>query len=68
MTDVGSGMRVFRRSILDKLYPLPDGLNFTPVMSVRAVHENIKLVEISSRTASARAAANSASSKTACAF
>jgi glycosyltransferase involved in cell wall biosynthesis len=47
VTDVGSGMRVFRRSILDKLYPLPDGLNFTPVMSVRAVHENIKLVEIS---------------------
>jgi glycosyltransferase involved in cell wall biosynthesis len=46
VTDVASGMRVFRRSILDRLYPLPDGLNFTPVMSVRAIHENINLVEV----------------------
>lgn len=44
--DPASGMRVFRRSALEKLYPLPDGLNFTPVMSTRAVHEGLKLVEI----------------------
>lgn len=46
VTDVASGMRVFRRDVLDRLYPLPNGLNFTPVMSVRAIHENIRLVEV----------------------
>jgi len=44
--DPASGMRVFRADTLDRLYPLPDGLNFTPVMSTRAVHEKIKMVEI----------------------
>jgi len=37
VTDVASGMRVLRRSALDRLYPLPDGLHFTPAMSVRAL-------------------------------
>jgi len=46
VSDSASGMRVFRREILDRLYPLPDGLNFTPVMSTRAIHENIKMVEV----------------------
>lgn len=44
--DPASGMRVFRREALEQLYPLPDGLNFTPVMSTRAIHEGIRLVEI----------------------
>ncbi len=44
--DPASGMRVFRREALTHLYPLPDGLNFTPVMSTRTVHEGLKLVEI----------------------
>jgi glycosyltransferase involved in cell wall biosynthesis len=44
--DPASGMRVFRRSAIRKLYPLPDGLNFTPVMSTRALHERLNLVEI----------------------
>jgi hypothetical protein len=44
--DPASGMRVFRRSALPKLYPLPDGLNFTPVMSTRALHEELKVVEL----------------------
>lgn len=44
--DPASGMRVFRRAALDRLYPLPDGLNFTPVMSTRTVHEGLKLSEI----------------------
>jgi glycosyltransferase involved in cell wall biosynthesis len=44
--DPASGMRVFRRQILEKLYPLPDGLNLTPVMSTRAIHENINVVEV----------------------
>lgn len=46
VSDSASGMRVFRREILDRLYPLPDGLNFTPVMSTRAIHENLKMVEV----------------------
>ena len=44
--DPASGMRVFRREALEKLYPLPDGLNFTPVMSTRAIHEGVELSEI----------------------
>lgn len=44
--DPASGMRVFKASVLERLYPLPDGLNFTPVMSTRAVHEKVKLSEI----------------------
>ena len=34
--DTASGMRVVRRSSLDRL-PLPDGLHFTPAMSARAM-------------------------------
>ncbi len=45
VTDSASGMRVFRREILSKLYPLPDGLNLTPVMSTRAIHEGIQVKE-----------------------
>jgi glycosyltransferase involved in cell wall biosynthesis len=44
--DPASGMRVFRREVLERLYPLPDGLNFTPVMSTRAIHEGVRLVEV----------------------
>lgn len=44
--DPASGMRVFKREILDLVYPLPDGLNLTPVMSTRAIHEGIKVREI----------------------
>lgn len=46
VADPASGMRVFRREALERLYPLPDGLNFTPVMSTRAVHEGVRLVEV----------------------
>jgi len=45
VTDSASGMRIFRKAILPRLYPLPDGLNFTPVMSTRALHEQLKMVE-----------------------
>jgi len=41
VSDSASGMRVIRREALASLYPLPDGLNFTPVMSTRALHEEI---------------------------
>ncbi len=44
--DPASGMRVFRREALERLYPLPDGLNFTPVMSTRTAHEGMRVVEV----------------------
>ena len=46
ITDTASGMRVFKKSILPKLAPLPDGLNLTPAMSTRALHEHLKIVEV----------------------
>ncbi|HUT19574.1 MAG TPA: glycosyltransferase family 2 protein [Anaerolineae bacterium] len=46
VTDSSSGMRVIRREVLPMLYPLPDGLNFTPVMSTRALHEGIRWREV----------------------
>ena len=46
VVDPASGMRVIRREALPRLYPLPDGLNFTPVMSMRAVHEDLRMVEV----------------------
>jgi glycosyltransferase involved in cell wall biosynthesis len=46
VSDSASGMRVFKREILEQVYPLPDGLNLTPVMSTRAVHEGIRMVEV----------------------
>jgi len=46
VTDSASGMRVFKREVLERIYPLPDGLNLTPVMSTRAVHEGIKIAEV----------------------
>jgi glycosyltransferase involved in cell wall biosynthesis len=44
--DPASGMRVFHQEILERIYPLPDGLNMTPVMSTRAIHEGVKVVEV----------------------
>jgi glycosyltransferase involved in cell wall biosynthesis len=46
VTDSASGQRVLRRDLLNQLYPLPDGLNFTPVMSTKAMHEQINVVEV----------------------
>ncbi|MGH2537030.1 MAG: glycosyltransferase family 2 protein [Candidatus Promineifilaceae bacterium] len=46
VSDSASGMRVFRREILARIYPLPDGLNLTPVMSTRAIHEGLKMSEV----------------------
>jgi glycosyltransferase involved in cell wall biosynthesis len=45
--DTASGMRVVRRSCLDTLYPLPDGLHFTPAMSARAMlNDALRITEI----------------------
>ena len=46
ITDSASGQRILKREVLEKLYPLPDGLNFTPVMSTRALHEELKMIEV----------------------
>ncbi len=35
--DTASGMRVVRREALEHLYPLPNGLHFTPAMSARVM-------------------------------
>jgi hypothetical protein len=46
ISDSASGMRVFKREVLERVYPLPDGLNLTPVMSTRAIHEGIIMAEV----------------------
>ena len=46
VSDSASGMRVFKRTVLERMYPLPDGLNLTPVMSTRAIHEGISMAEV----------------------
>lgn len=46
ITDSASGMRVFKRDVLERVYPLPDGLNLTPIMSTRAIHEQVRMVEV----------------------
>ena len=46
ITDSASGQRVLRRESLERLYPLPDGLNFTPVMTTRAIHEDLRMIEV----------------------
>ena len=46
VSDTASGMRVIRRDALGVLYPLPDGLHFTPAMSARALMSNQRIVEI----------------------
>ena len=46
VTDAASGMRVVRRESLKWLYPLPDGLHFTPSMSARALLNDLRLIEV----------------------
>lgn len=46
ITDSASGQRILRRDALERLYPLPDGLNFTPVMTTRAIHEDLRMIEV----------------------
>jgi len=46
VSDTASGMRVIRRDALPELYPLPDGMHFTPAMSARALLGDLRIVEI----------------------
>jgi len=44
--DCASGMRVFKKDILSRVYPLPDGLDFTPAMTTRALLEGLGIVNV----------------------
>lgn len=44
--DSASGMRIIKRESLPDLYPLPDGLDFTPAMTTRALNEQLRIVEV----------------------
>jgi len=47
ITDAASGMRVIRAGRLPDIYPLPDGLHFTPGMTCRAVLDlDLSIVEV----------------------
>lgn len=46
VTDSASGMRAFRKSILPRLLPLPDGLDFIAGLSTRALYEGVRVLEI----------------------
>ncbi len=46
MTDTASGMRVVRRNSLRRLYPLPNGLHFTPSISARALLNDLRVIEV----------------------
>jgi glycosyltransferase involved in cell wall biosynthesis len=46
VSDTASGMRVIRRDVLPDLYPLPDGMHFTPAMSARAILSDVRVVEV----------------------
>jgi len=47
VTDSASGMRVLRRDRLPDIYPLPDGLHFTPAMTARAALDpKLSIVEV----------------------
>ncbi len=46
ITDAASGMRILKKQSLEKIYPLPNGMNFTPAMSAKAVLDHrLKIVE-----------------------
>ncbi len=46
ITDPCSGLRLFRCESLERLQPLPDGLDLTPAMTTRALHERLRVVEV----------------------
>lgn len=49
VSDTASGMRVIARDALAQLYPLPDGLHFTPAMSARAIMSGLRIIEVPMR-------------------
>jgi len=52
VTDSASGMRVIRRSALVRIYPLPEGMSFTPAMSSIALFDpKLSIIEVPMRYA-----------------
>ncbi len=43
--DSASGMRIMKRDSIESLYPLPDGLHFTPAMSSKALFNKRIIIE-----------------------
>lgn len=43
--DSASGMRLMKRTSIESLYPLPDGLHFTPAMSSKALFNKRIIIE-----------------------
>ena len=46
VTDCASGIRVFRRTILDEVLELPDGFNFIVAMSTVTMQKGLRVVEV----------------------
>lgn len=46
IADCCSGMRVLRPEVLKTLGELPDGLDYTPAMTMRALHKNMTVLEV----------------------
>ncbi len=46
VTDCASGIRVFRRAILDDVLELPDGFNFIVAMSTVTLQKGLRVVEV----------------------
>jgi len=46
ITDTATGLRVFRKALLSKLYPLSDDLDLTPQMTIKAVGLGLKVEEV----------------------
>ena len=46
IVDAASGMRVFSKETIIKLYPLPDGLNFITALTTQALFQDMKIIEI----------------------
>lgn len=46
ITDTATGLRVFRKGILPKLYPLSDDLDLTPQMTIKAIGLALKVEEV----------------------
>jgi glycosyltransferase involved in cell wall biosynthesis len=46
VTDTGSGLRIFRASLVPWMQQPPDGLNFTPAMTIKALFDGLTYIEI----------------------
>jgi len=46
ITDTASGLRVFKRELLERIYPLSDDLDLTPQMTMKMVGLGMKLEEV----------------------